>query len=933
MSSKNFFLIRKSWFPSKNTKRNEKFIENREKYLKLNDASSKASSKASAKASLKASLKASSKASLKASPMEASPMDVSSPSQMDDSKSIEDNTNFESDIIMPLSKKNKTSKMIHRFKEIIPSTIKEWMKITTIPDDIARCDSILRNRPSDNKFLNNLINERNSTSCFMQVIYGDASIKHHINEIKKKIIEYNARELGFMVIYGGTSWNENFSQDKLDKLDATINTESKVDEALRNVSFLKKNYDVLVATSDKDKIQLATFFTNYLNILKVKINIVLDRYNITCKCKLETDIGTSGIGTILNDKKCYKYRLLLDQFTHNESRDFDKIDQSIYALLNTDEQTYISNYNKPSSRRNKKTVKVRINSGCNNELAFYIELGHDSTIDTKKFKDLLIHKEYLNETGCFIIQSFLNTDRRDKGINIDEIRRFYCIRSIITRRVSNKEREYYDKIIAPFKLIFGMNNNDIIEKIYLYAFKMFNVKMSQEVTDAGVKTIKEYDYNKFLDDFNNFLLESKQHSILSDDISIREYSNLLFMKINEYLITNNYGLLAKAGGECMRYYIRDEKQEIKTKDFDCKLFITKKTDAVSIELIKKKILLLIVFTSVFFNKLEKFKNVNNNFTIYFAGNKYTINLNPARQSNLFSSRVLYDFNVPLFSLDLRILYTINIISITNKTKKSQILSLPQHNITGKKRTILSSKENSSSKSNNFLDLGKIEVDFPSESNSSHDLHNKSKKIKLKGGGQHIIKNYLIETPIDIAITPDKIKQENIDKILLNRPGLPPILTLTYLKKDVEHTLNHPKSYLNRLFAGKIQKDKTRLGKLKESNDAIELNNSIEYIQELDKLPEEESKDRLSTIFEALLECDIDTNGNYIITYTDKPLSDEYKELIDTSAILSKKAQGVLHIKKRFKTPFSLELLDKLINSDDDDDNSNDDKANEEEDAY
>lgn len=865
-----------------------------------------------------------------------SPMDVIRPSQiqMDISNSIEDNNDLPSDSIIPLPK-NKTVKLIRGIKKSKSiNTITQDIDTIT---DIAKCNSILSENPSDNTLLNTLINERNSTSCFMQVIYGDDSINRHISEIKSKIIQHNTEESGFMVIYGGTSWNQNFSEGTLNKLDSRINTDGKVDKALRNVSFLKKNYDILVATSDKSKKQnLIVFFTKYLQTLKFKINILFDRHNIRCNCTLEIDNGTSGIGTILNDKKCVKFRLLLNIFIDSESRDFPKTDDALYELLNEDEKQYVSTYSKPSSRRVKIKNKttVRVNSWCNNELAFYIELGYDSNIDTAAFKRLLINKEYLNERGCFIIQSFLNTDRRDKGINIDEIRRFYCIGSIITGK--NKQLEYYDKILTPFQSIFE-KNADIIEKLYLYGFKMFNATVSQTINN----TTKRGDFNTFLDEFNTYLLESRDLRFLSTTkISIREYSNLLFIEINKYLIKNNYGLLAKAGGECMRYYIKDEKNEIKTKDFDCKLFITNSRDFIkNTELIKKKILILIVFTSLYFNKLQKFKTVTNTYTINFADKQYTITLYPDKQSSLFSSRTLYDFNVPLFSLDLRILYTIVSTPITKKTKKNIKKHPPQRNITGKKRTI--KEVTPSSKKNNSNDTGvnldDIGVDLDDTGVDLDDIvvdvNEKHKKQKLSGGGKkHIIKNYFIETPIDIAITPDKINKTDIANILVERTNLPPILTLNYLKTDVEHTLNHPKSYLNRLFAGKLKKDKARLKKLQESHADVNLNNTQEYINALDKLPDENSSLRLSSIFHTLLNCNIDNEGNYNIDTT-TIVNDEDKDLIEISAKLSKNAQRLLDKNKRFKTPFSLELLTQLIHNNDENELEEKNDEEEEEEDY
>jgi hypothetical protein len=845
------------------------------------------------------------------SPMDvvsSSPMDVVSSSQMDLDKQLSKKSE-KLPIVVPLL--SETNANLPKGTMPLPKLthiIKGSDSINTITNNIDRCKSILENKPSNNKLLNTLVNERNSISCFMQVIYGDDSINRHISEIKRKIIQYNNEESGFMVIYGGTSWNHNFSQDTLDKLDLSINADGKVDKSLRDVSFLKKNYDILVATSDKrKKKELTDFFTEYLQILKIKINILFDKHNIRCKCTLEKDNGTSGIGTILNDKECVKFRLLLNSFVENDLRDFPETNDALYELLNEDEKEYVrvSNYNNRTSRRvTVKKNKVQVNSGCNNELAFYIELGYDSNIDTARFKLFLIENEYLNKAGCFIIQSFLNTDRKDKGINIDEIRRFYCIWSIIIGK--DKQQEYYDKILTPLQTIFP-ENTDIIEKLYLYGFKMFNATVSQRINT----TTKRGDFNMFLEQFNSYLLESKDKRFLStSNISIREYSNLLFIEINKYLIEKEYGLLAKAGGECMRYYIKDEKNEIKTKDFDCKLFINSSNYKNNMELVKKKILLLIIFTSLYFNELEKFKNVTDTYMINFAGKQYTINLYADKQSSLFSSRALYDFNVPLFSLDLRILYTITT-PITNKTKKNTKKYSFQHNfqrnITGKKRLIKeltpSSKEIDSNDTS--VDLDDIVV----------DVDTKHKKRKLTGGGggkNHIIKNYFIETPIDIAITPDKINKGDINNILVQRENLPPILTLEYLKKDIEHTLNHPKPYLNRLFAGKIEKDKVRLGKLQYSLPDVYSNNSKEYIDDLDKLPDENSRVRLSSIFQALLNCNININGIYDIN-TDTVINED-KPLIEKAAKISKNAQRSLDKNKRFKTPFSLELLTQLIDN-------------------
>ena len=240
---------------------------------------------------------------------------------------------------------------------------------------------------------------------------------------------------------------------------------------------------------------------------------------------------------------------------------------------------------------------------------------------------------------------------------------------------------------------------------------------------------------------------------------------------------------------------------------------------------------------------------------------------------------MYDFDVPLFSLDLRILYTI--------TKPKRLIH----------------------------DDMVIDDDLVNDD----DLPPPKKK-KIIGGLLKNIKNYFVETPIDIAISNTKIKKENINKILVSRPNLPPILSLTYLKDDITHTLTNKKSYFQRLFAGKIKKDKQRFEKLNLAHEDIYLNNRIEYIEELDRLPQENIKNKLSEFFSKLL--NYDTVNSPEFDYTGIIHLDE-RQLFETTFALFIKANSILIEKKRFKTPFSNELLNDLIDGgiyDDDVDN-------------
>ena len=741
--------------------------------------------------------------------------------------------------------------------------------LKNVHNNIRRCNEIEKVNnfvnSADREYdqYNNLINSRNSKSCFIQEIYSDSDIWQHVNSFKEYILKYNVENKYCVgVVYGGTAWSESFPKEKLNEIDVIIK-ENKINKKLRDVSFVKNNYDVFMTTNSYGKPKQKEYITSFLKILEFKINYYLFRHRINCNCRLEIDDGTSGYGTIISDIRCIKYRLILNR--NIELQTYPTIEFQI--LDENDKKKWELLYNRKKRETSYRNRKIESYNGCNNELVFYIEIGEDKNIDCQLFKRYLIQNNeiYLNEIGCFIIQLYLSNDRKEKGINIDDIRRHYCINSIVNSQNDyTKQKQFYKKIMTPLEQIFT-NDDYIKNKMYLYGFKKFNANV-YDVASGYTNS-----FETFVDIFNNYILENTQ-----SHVSIREYSNLLFIEINKYLVDNNYGLLAKAGGECMRYYIRDDENQVKTKDFDCKLFVV---DNNIKNIVKQKILLLIIFSSVFFNSNKNLKNINKTFYIDFYENKYNITLNTTNQSNIFSSRILYDFDVPLFSLDLRILYTI--------TKPKRLIH----------------------------DDMVIDDDLVNDD----DLPPPKKK-KIIGGLLKNIKNYFVETPIDIAISNTKIKKENINKILVSRPNLPPILSLTYLKDDITHTLTNKKSYFQRLFAGKIKKDKQRFEKLNLAHEDIYLNNRIEYIEELDRLPQENIKNKLSEFFSKLL--NYDTINSPEFDYTGIIHLDE-RQLFETTFALFIKANSILIEKKRFKTPFSNELLNDLIDGgiyDDDVDN-------------
>jgi hypothetical protein len=144
---------------------------------------------------------------------------------------------------------------------------------------------------------------------------------------------------------------------------------------------------------------------------------------------------------------------------------------------------------------------------------------------------------YLNLLGCFLFSRFLDTDRKEKGVNVDRYRRDFI------KTIGKYDELLHQSLQVYFELFSQTTqyNKYITPSMKLEIYERMNVVNS--VIDSVEITIMNY---------------------------IRPYANAIISDINKFIRENNYnGYIFISGGDAVRRYVED----VETKDIDTKLYI------------------------------------------------------------------------------------------------------------------------------------------------------------------------------------------------------------------------------------------------------------------------------------------------------------------------------------------------------------------------
>jgi hypothetical protein len=511
------------------------------------------------------------------------------------------------------------------------------------------------------------IKYRHNFSNFFRNIVEETNINKLIRE---KIISLNSFDNICAHIYGGNMWN--YNTQKLLEIDNQMEL-TKLQES----SVLSGGYDVFICSDER----------NYEDVYNDIINLSQHIFELFNEYFLQTEYS-----------KYYSLQILKcapDNTEKNENCDID-----IYksTIAENARGIFISLFRK-RSKYEPSTLEKIIPKNLENKTLFYFEIGNNSIfreispnvierqiyLDIQNYKRTFIshNSDELNMIGFFLIPNFIIRNRiGEKGIPVDNIRMdlyeiyfkkiiLYCLNNecindnnnyIYTKEFINNVNNYINQFNE--NEIINISQNmifSIIYEIFPTIFidnSQFYMQIKTNILQKYFAKYNAYVYSEYSSEnilFKDFFDEFNEKFLLNKPVntrgvlypSLRQIINILFSEI--YLNLPSNQCIIESGGDALRHFIPE--YITKTSDIDAKLFYTE------FRLTREKIILILFFLNQFMITNHYFR-IDETYDVYFANRVFKINLNSQNQDIITSIRVLYDFDVPLISIDGRIKYKI-----------------------------------------------------------------------------------------------------------------------------------------------------------------------------------------------------------------------------------------------------------------------------------
>lgn len=420
--------------------------------------------------------------------------------------------------------------------------------------------------------------------------------KKLMDSIKQDIIKLNENPDIMSCIYGGRAW-ENFAKENL----------SLIDDYNR-VAFLPGNIDIMILVDSTD-INNKPLFDECRQIIKTYIKQIVDlfeRLPITNQIKQLYELKVIDIvGEVFKERTFSKHAYAYGIELHPRN-----------VLIK--DRTIL-------------TTRTKDWFGDNEMALFYCELGWQP-FDVANMKSLFFNSKsmiYPSAYGLFIINSTMGQlMRKDKGINIDKMRRETLKQSLYKDELEPSQKTHiqdvlYD-LIQTFDIVFrpkDYTKNAMIT----YLFENYDASL---IVDTGI--VKFTELEKIL----------MNHSL--NNTPLRKLLQIMII-----MLRNSGYNIAVSGGDALQRYI-----DIPLSDIDTKMMEPYMHGKIAV------FMGLCIINQIINTNMDMFK-YDANYNLYFGSRMFNIQFNTARQTYFSLVRALFKFYVPLISLTLRYNYIIS----------------------------------------------------------------------------------------------------------------------------------------------------------------------------------------------------------------------------------------------------------------------------------
>lgn len=423
--------------------------------------------------------------------------------------------------------------------------------------------------------------------------------KKLMDTIKHDIVKLNENPDIMSCIYGGRAW-ENFA----DKNSSLIDDYNKV-------AFLPGNVDImiLVNSTNTNNTNNKPLFDECRQIIKMYMEQIVDLFE---RLPITNQI-----------KQLYQLKVIDTVGEVFKERTFSKHAYSYGIELHP--------RNILNKNRALLTTRTKDWFGDNEMAIFYCELGWQS-FDVANMKSIFFDTEsmiYPSPYGLFIINSTMGQlVRKDKGINIDKMRRETLKQCLCKDELEPSQKTHiqdvlYD-LIQTFNIVFepkDYTKNAMIT----YLFENYDASL---IADTGI--VKFTELEKIL----------MNHSL--NNTPLRKLLQLMII-----MLRNAGYNIAVSGGDALQRYI-----DIPLSDIDTKMMEPHMRGKIAV------FMGLCVINQIINTNMDMFE-YNASYNFYFGSRMFNIQFNTARQTYFSLVRALFKFYVPLISLTLRYNYIIS----------------------------------------------------------------------------------------------------------------------------------------------------------------------------------------------------------------------------------------------------------------------------------
>lgn len=431
--------------------------------------------------------------------------------------------------------------------------------------------------------------------------FADFTKEFFIDDFLRNISEYveklNENANIMSCIYGGRAWH-NFSL-----------TNSEVVNDYNEIAFIPGNLDIMIVIDSSNETNWRLFNECRENI-KFYMSQIVNLYEAIPNNNQIKQLYELNVNDTIGEN--FKQRTFL---------------QNSYGYL-------IELQPRNLLKKNRKTLNTRtIDWFGNTKLSlFYCELGWQPA-DIKILKSIFFTepknpKIFPSAYGLFIINSAMGKIvRKDKGINIDKMRRNALKQSIYNDNLAKNEKmqiqDLLFNLIQTFFTVFEPKNY-IQSTMLTYLFENYDA-----LINVNSELVNYNDLEKIL----------MNHSL--NNTPLRKLLQIMIV-----MLRNSGYNIAVSGGDALQRYIN-----IPLSDIDTKMTEPHKKGKMAV------FMALCVLNQIINTNLYIF-GLKTTYSIHFGSYNFSLNFNTENQTYFSLVRALFKFYVPLISLTLRYNYNI-----------------------------------------------------------------------------------------------------------------------------------------------------------------------------------------------------------------------------------------------------------------------------------